>query len=147
MVDYGPQAPINTTSHTIECIWACRTRTVYGRQRCRVVLCSSSVVYLVYVCLGCVPMGSYRGGKLTTTERLFVMKPGKSPYTLRPNIRTLRACHALQRARIAPGPQPMCPPGLLVLGSLTLAFHPKRARTKRKSWKKSTKTKTPRTYT
>ena len=45
--------------------------------------------------------------------RPILLKPGKSSYPLPPK-KKLRACHALQRARIAPGPRPMRPDGLRV---------------------------------
>ena len=54
--DYGPQTPMNTTAvdTAVQLRWACHTRTVlradaYGRQRCKVVLSSCSVVYLYCV--------------------------------------------------------------------------------------------------
>ena len=58
MVDYEPQAPMNTTTvaTAVQRRWACHTRTVlpddaYGRQGSNVVLSVCSVVYLsvVYV--------------------------------------------------------------------------------------------------
>ena len=58
MVDYGPQAPMNTTTvaTAVQRRWACHTRTVlpadaYGRQRCNVVLSA-----LLSTCGTC-PMG------------------------------------------------------------------------------------------
>ena len=46
--------------------------------------------------------------------RPLVLKPGKSSYPLPPVNKKSGACHALQRARIAPGLRPTCPAGLPV---------------------------------
>ena len=59
MVDYEPQAPMNTTTvaTTVQRRWACHTRTVlpadaHGRQRCNVMLSACSGVYLWYMSFG-----------------------------------------------------------------------------------------------
>ena len=56
MVDYGPQAPMNTTTvaTAVQRRWACHTRTVlpadaYWRQGCNVVLSACFIVYLRYM--------------------------------------------------------------------------------------------------
>ena len=87
MVDFGPQAPINTTTvaTAVERRWACHTRKMwpadrYERQRCNVVpLHVCSVVYLWYICpVGCVLVreGTY------VQNRPHAEKPGKSSYPL-----------------------------------------------------------------
>ena len=61
MVDYGPQAPMNTTATVATAVqrrWACHTRTVlradaYGRQRCNAVL-SACFLSPVVCPAGCV---------------------------------------------------------------------------------------------
>ena len=90
--------------------------------RCSVVtLCSVHVVHcLPGTCLGCVlvkgqkaddilPVRTYVQNKAfrTETREIVLSTPTEK--------KTLRACHALQKARIEPGPQPMmCPAGLPV---------------------------------
>ena len=72
MVDYGPQAPMNTTTAVAIAVqrrWACHARTVLPadasvRQRCNVVLSACSVVYLS--CMSCALCARKRGQRKQT---------------------------------------------------------------------------------
>ena len=124
------------------CIWVCRTRTVFGRQRCNDGICACCLLRawrMSELCANSSHESLYccRGKKTTllctgtyVKSKAFVLKPGKSSYPLPPEKTTFSARHALQSARIVPRRRPMCPAGLpraRVLGVL-----PKSARTKRK---------------
>ena len=65
MVDYGPQAPRNTTSNSsTRRKWVCHARMAYGRHRCNavhVVCC----LPCINICLGCVPMTQRTDNKLS----------------------------------------------------------------------------------
>ena len=64
----------------------------------------------------------------TETREIVLSSPAEN--------RTLRVCHALQRARIAPGPRPMCPDGLPMSGYYAFC---RKVMVRRKKLGKSTK--------
>ena len=64
-----------------------------------------------------VPVRTYKKTKASSE------KPRKSSYPPSPKNKALRACHALQSARIAPGPRPVCPAGLPVSTTQRLAIN------------------------
>ena len=116
----GPQALITQpATAALQRIWARRTRTTFRRQRCNVVLqlCMLSVAYLVYVWAACLwePIigrkknnivngtGTYVRNKASRTEtrEIVLSTPAEK--------KSLRACHALQSARVAPAPRPVYP--------------------------------------
>ena len=118
MVDYGPQAPMNTTTvaTAVQRRWACHTRTVlradaYGRQRCNVVLsaCVFCCLPVVYV-LGCVLVREGNGNRQTLPARTHKIGPieRNRGYCLIHSQRkqTWRARHPSHRARIEIKPAP-----------------------------------------
>ena len=95
MVDYGSQAPMNTTTVAIavQRRWACHARTVLPadasvRQRCNVVLSACSVVYMWYMSRALCARKRGQRKQTNFTVRTYVQnrphaeKPGKSPYPL-----------------------------------------------------------------
>ena len=122
MVDYGPQAPMNTTGHSSTALMG----VSHTQGCCLLVLLGGSVVRLCYLTVGCRLPGTCLGGVLVKEQkaddilpvrmhkiRPLVLKAGKSLiHSRRKNA--LRVCRAPQRAQIAPGPRPMCVTGLLV---------------------------------
>ena len=123
LVDYGPQAPINTTRHISTAQTgvshthgvACRCLRTAASKRCALSLLS--VIYLVRTCLGCVFVKGLNADDIlpVCTYKItpLVLKPGKTSYPRPPTKKTFSACHALHTARIEPGSRSMCPAGLL----------------------------------
>ena len=129
MVDFGPQAPINTTTvaTAVQRRWACLTRKMwpadrYERQRCNVVpLHVCSVVYLWYICpVGCVLVREgtktdYFYRYVSTRYKIGVIHrhPGNRLIHSQ-RKKTLAARHGNYSARLDLKPQPQVPDGLPV---------------------------------
>ena len=107
MVDYGPQAPMNTTAvaTAVQRRWASHKCTLltagaYERQRSNVVLSACSVVYLFYMTWAvCSREGNINRQHFTGTylqNRPHTEKPGKSSYPLPPGKNFERTPHELQ---------------------------------------------------
>ena len=120
----------------------CRTRTACGRQRWNDGICACCVLRTWYMSELCAhssgePRGETDNVFTDTSVRTYkirplVLKPGKSSYLLPPET-TFNARRALQSARIALRPRPMCPAGLPCVRVLSPL--PEGARTNRKASK------------